>query len=28
MRKYLKKLEQYNLVDSEGTGPSRRYAPI
>lgn len=28
MRKYLKKLEQYNLVDSEGTGPSRHYAPV
>lgn len=27
VRKYLRKLEQYNLVDSEGDGPSRRYAP-
>lgn len=25
VRKYLRKLEQYNLVDSEGEGPSRRY---
>ncbi len=25
LRKYLRKLEQYNLVESEGRGPSRRY---
>lgn len=25
VRKYLKKLEHYNLVESEGEGPSRRY---
>ncbi|MFB6119371.1 Cdc6/Cdc18 family protein [Halosegnis sp.] len=27
VRTYLRKLEQYNLVESRGEGPSRRYAP-
>ncbi|MFC7177814.1 Cdc6/Cdc18 family protein [Halosegnis marinus] len=27
VRKYLSKLEQYNLIRSEGEGPSRRYTP-
>lgn len=28
VRKYLRKLEQYNLVESEGQGPSRVYRPL
>lgn len=27
VRKYLRKLEQYNLVESEGRSPSRVYRP-
>ena len=27
VRKYLRKLEHYNLIESEGEGPSRRYTP-
>jgi Cdc6-like AAA superfamily ATPase len=27
VRKYLRKLEHYNLIESEGEGPSRQYTP-